>query len=185
MLDAFRAEAERVGFCAPRLPLVSNVSGTPLTEAPTASYWVDHVLAPVRFADGVTTLARELGCTAMLELGPRPTLLGLGQTVLPDRAGPWLASLRPDRLEWDQMLACLGAVALAGCPVDWRRYDQPYRRAKTALPTYPFQRQRYWHAPRQANGSATDLNALAAVAVANGALVGERARGNAGPPLRR
>jgi acyl transferase domain-containing protein len=144
MLEAFRAEAERVQFRAPALPLVSNVSGAVLTAAPTAAYWVEHVLAPVRFADGVTTLVKGLGCTAMLEVGPRPTLLGLGQAVLPDHAGPWLASLRPERPDWQQMLNSLGALALAGSPVDWRGFDQPYGRAKTTLPTYPFQRQRFW-----------------------------------------
>ena len=109
----------------------------------------------------------------MLELGPRPTLLGLAQTVLPDHAGPWLASLRPDRPDWEQMLGSLGALALAGSVLDWRRYDQPYNRHKTALPTYPFQRQRFWHALRPVSGTrdaAADLEALAAKAIASGAL---------------
>src|SRR5262249_26547373 len=60
-----------------------------------------------------------------------------------------------------------------GSAVDWRRYDQPYGRAKTALPTYPFQRQRFWHNPRPAeeiNGATMDLEALASTAVANGSL---------------
>jgi acyl transferase domain-containing protein/acyl carrier protein len=170
MLEAFRAEAERVQFRAPALPLVSNVSGAVLTAAPTAAYWVEHVLAPVRFADGVTTLVKGLGCTAMLEVGPRPTLLGLGQAVLPEHAGPWLASLRPDRPDWQQMLNSLGALALAGSAVDWRGFDQPYGRAKTTLPTYPFQRQRFWSQPRRANGTALDLESLASTAIAAGSL---------------
>jgi acyl transferase domain-containing protein/acyl carrier protein len=173
MLEAFGAAAERVAFRAPVLPLVSNVTGAVLRGAPTAGYWVEHVSAPVRFADGVATLARSLGCTAMLELGPRPTLLGLGRAVLPDHAGPWLASLRPERPDWEQMLGSLGALALGGGPVDWRRYDQPYGRQKTALPTYPFQRQRFWYSPGQvpaAGAAAADLENLAAQVVADGAL---------------
>ena len=156
MLEAFGAAAERVAFRAPVLPLVSNVTGAVLRGAPTAGYWVEHVSAPVRFADGVATLARALGCTAMLELGPRPTLLGLGRAVLPDHAGPWLASLRPERPDWEQMLGSLGALALGGGPVDWRRYDQPYGRQKTALPTYPFQRQRFWPDMLRAAETSTD-----------------------------
>ena len=69
MLDAFRAAAERVHCHAPVLPLVSNVTGAALTQAPEAAYWVEHVSAPVRFADGMTTLVKGLGCTAVLELG--------------------------------------------------------------------------------------------------------------------
>jgi acyl transferase domain-containing protein len=144
MREAFRGEAERVRFHPPQLPLVSNVTGAALTGAPTAAYWVEHVSAPVRFADGVRALVSALGCTAMLELGPRPTLLGLGQAALPDHPGPWLASLRPERPDWEQMLTSLAALALADSPVDWRGYDRPYGRRKTALPTYPFQRQRFW-----------------------------------------
>jgi acyl transferase domain-containing protein/acyl carrier protein len=71
------------------------------------------------------------------------------------------------------MLGSMGALALAGSPVDWRRYDQPYGRQKTALPTYPFQRQRFWHSPCPvaAAGTATvDLETLAAQVVAGGAL---------------
>ena len=142
MLEAFRAEAERVAFRAPVLPLVSNVTGQAMADAPSAAYWVEHVSAPVRFADGLATLAGALGCTTLMELGPRPALLGLARAALPGHAG--LPSLRPNRPEWEQMLESLGALSLAGSPVDWRRYDAPYHRRKTALPTYPFQRQRYW-----------------------------------------
>jgi acyl transferase domain-containing protein len=156
MLEPFGAAAARVRFRTPELPLVSNVTGTTLAGAPDAAYWVAHVSAPVRFADGLATLVRQHGSTALLELGPRPTLLGLGRAVLPDHAGPWLASLRPDRPDWVQMLESLGTLALAGSPVDWHGYDRPYLRRKTALPTYPFQRQRFWPDMLRVTGPATD-----------------------------
>jgi acyl transferase domain-containing protein/acyl carrier protein len=174
MLEPFGAAAARVRFRTPELPLVSNVTGTTLAGAPDAAYWVAHVSAPVRFADGLATLVRQHGSTALLELGPRPTLLGLGRAVLPDHAGPWLASLRPDRPDWVQMLESLGTLALAGSPVDWHGYDRPYLRRKTALPTYPFQRQRFWHVLGPAgdvDGAEVDLDALALKAAADGSLL--------------
>ncbi len=83
MLDAFRTEAERCAACAPVLPLVSNVTGAALTEeAPTAAYWVEHVLAPVRFWRTEADDACEANSAARRcwNWDPRPTLLGLGQS---------------------------------------------------------------------------------------------------------
>src|SRR5207245_1233190 len=94
MLGAFAAAAAREAYAAPALPVVSNVTGAVLAAC-DAAYWVRHVSAPVRFAAGLATAVGPLGCTALLELGPRPVLLGMGRAVLAGHAGPWLASLRP------------------------------------------------------------------------------------------
>jgi acyl transferase domain-containing protein len=92
MLEAFRAEAERVAFRAPVLPLVSNVTGQAMADAPSAAYWVEHVSAAVRFADGLATLAGALGCTRLMELGTAP---GAARPGARRAAGPCGSAVAP------------------------------------------------------------------------------------------
>ena len=79
-----------------------------------------------------------------MEVGPHPVLLGLGQQCLPAGAGVWLPTLRKGQPAWETVLTTLGALYVQGVPVDWAGVDRDYRRKKVGLPTYPFQRQRYW-----------------------------------------
>lgn len=161
MLAEFERVARQIVFRKPKLALVSNVTGTLATaEIATADYWVDHVKAPVRFADGITTLAAQ-GYTVFVEIGPKPTLLGMGQQSLdatPERA--WLPSLRSGKGEWQQMLSSLGELYVRGIKVDFAGLyhddDRTQPRRKVLLPNYPFQRERYWvHVPqKKESGSA-------------------------------
>ncbi len=151
MLDAFAQAAGEVHFAAPRLRLVSNVTGGLATEAQvtTPAYWRDHCRAPVQFAAAMDTLHSQ-GVDILLEVGPGATLIGMGERCLAGadtHSGQeplWLASLKPPRGEWTAMLSSLAALYRAGAAVDWEGFDRPYRRQRLALPTYPFQRQRYW-----------------------------------------
>ncbi|MCA9969272.1 MAG: type I polyketide synthase [Anaerolineales bacterium] len=156
MLDAFAEVAATVTYAEPRIPLVSDVTGR--VAAPGAltqpAYWRQHVRAAVRFADAVQTLHAE-GCTHFLEIGPSPTLIGMGRRCLPDDAAVWLASLRHDRENWAQLLDSLAALYVSGAAVDWRAYDRPYGRQWVDLPTYPFQRRRFW--PDTTAGTVTQL----------------------------
>lgn len=80
MLNDFRRVAESITYHPPTLPLIANVTGTLAgAEIATADYWVRHVREAVRFADGMTTLHAQ-GVTTFLEIGPKPTLLGMAQT---------------------------------------------------------------------------------------------------------
>jgi myxalamid-type polyketide synthase MxaB len=145
MLDEFATAAARVRFGRPRIGIVSNVTGRLATaqEMSSAQYWSRHVRAPVRFAAGVTAL-REQGVDIFLEAGPAPTLLGLGRRTLGDESTVWVPSLRKGRDEWDEMLEGLGRLHVEGVEVDWAGLDHPYARRRLVLPTYPFQRERYW-----------------------------------------
>ena len=98
MLEEFRRVAESVTYRASELALISNVTGALAgPEIATSSYWVEHVRATVRFGEGVRAL-HEAGATRFLELGPRPTLLGLVPESLPAEASPTLlASMRIKR----------------------------------------------------------------------------------------
>src|SRR5262249_33698434 len=80
----------------------------------------------------------------LIEIGPNPVLLGLGRRCLPEDSGLWVPSLREERESWQQLLAGLGMLYTHGVEVDWARFDRDYRRRRTILPTYPFQRERYW-----------------------------------------
>jgi myxalamid-type polyketide synthase MxaB len=159
MLEEFRRVAETVQFRPPNLTLISNVTATAAgAEISDPAYWVGHVRAPVRFADSVRAAAAE-GCSRFLEVGPQPVLCGLGQLNLEDDKLAWLPSLHAKRGEWRQMLESLAALELQGVDVDWDGFDRDYPRAKLALPTYPFERQRYWF-PAVAGGRVQTTGAL-------------------------
>jgi acyl transferase domain-containing protein len=84
------------------------------------------------------------GYQSFLEIGPKPTLLSMGQRCLPAGDELWLPSLRSGRADWQQMLESLATLYINGHEVDWAGFEQDYAQRKLPLPTYPFQRQRYW-----------------------------------------
>lgn len=144
MLEDFHAQARGVAWRAPDIKIISNVTGTLAGSAMAGpDYWRDHVRAPVRFAQSISTLAAE-GCDAFLEIGPHPTLTAMGQLCVPEHAGNWLASLRRGGDDYATMLNALGQLYVAGAEVDWHGFDAPFRPAKARLPNYPFQRERFW-----------------------------------------
>ena len=150
MLSAFGRKAAQVKYSPPQVGLISNLNGS-LVQGPelgNADYWVRHVREPVRFSAGMQTL-RELGNEIFLEIGPKPILLGMGRHCLPEGESLWLASLRQDRGECQQMLESLGALYVHGVEVDWPAFDRDFRRYRVVLPTYPFQRKRYWVEPAE------------------------------------
>jgi amino acid adenylation domain-containing protein len=169
MLDAFEAQAAKVVYGAPRIPLVSNLSGELLTgpDAFGARYLRDHVREPVRFMDAMNTLYAA-GHRTFLEVGPAPTLLGMARRFAPlaeDGARPgapaavFLPSLRPEQDDWRVLLDSLSVLYVRGANVDWRRFDLGRRRRRVVLPTYPFQRSRYWLDAARPAASTFDLGA--------------------------
>jgi myxalamid-type polyketide synthase MxaB len=143
MLAEFERVARSVRFREPSIELISNATGRPVrAELTDPSYWARHVRNPVRFAAGMTTLASQ-GCDVYLELGPQPTLLGLGRQSVPETGAAWLPSLRRQRGDWQQMLESLATLFVRGAQIDWTGLDQGHARRKVELPTYPFEHQRY------------------------------------------
>jgi acyl transferase domain-containing protein/NADPH:quinone reductase-like Zn-dependent oxidoreductase/NADP-dependent 3-hydroxy acid dehydrogenase YdfG len=146
MLDAFASAAEKVSFSAPRIPLASNVTGTMVRgdAALDAPYWRRHVRQPVRFADGMRAL-HAAGVRVFLEIGPHPTLIGMGRRALAQEEGlAWLPSLERGRDDWRVLLGTAGALFTHGVGLDWKGFDRNYRRTRVDVPPYPFQRQRCW-----------------------------------------
>ena len=145
MLDEFAEAAGHVRHAAPRLGLVSNLTGKLMTDADVngGAYWRRHARAPVQFVAGLQTLYAQ-GVRLFLEVGPRPILSGIGQNTLTDAGAVWLPSLRRGTDDWRQMLQSLATLHLHDVRIDWAGFDRDYPRRKIALPTYPFERTRFW-----------------------------------------
>ena len=152
MLAPFAAVAAQLAYSAPRIALISNVTGVAQSEAPDASYWRSHVREAVRFADGIETLAGG-GYQAFVEIGPGGTLLALAGRQLAERSPALLPSLLPGRADWQSLLKSLARLYELGVEVDWAGFDRDQPRRRVSLPTYPFERQRFWHDDRAAASS--------------------------------
>ena len=156
MLADFEAIATQITYAPPNISFISCVTGQPVTnEIATPQYWIDHVQQPVDFAAGLSTLHRS-ECSIYLEIGPKPLLLGMGKQCLPPAKGQWLPSIRPEN-DWQQMLQTLGQLYISGLSIRWRSVDKGHSRYKVLLPTYPFQRQRYWSESKRTSLSATAI----------------------------
>ncbi|NVJ12702.1 type I polyketide synthase [Myxococcus sp. AM010] len=144
MLAEFERAASRASFQKPRLPLISNLDGREAGEAITQpAYWSRHVLQPVRFEEGIRTLLQR-GVRVFLEVGPKPSLSNLARDVVAGEEALWLETLHPRRSDWVGLLRALSELYVRGARPDWERFDAGYGRTRRALPTYPFERQRYW-----------------------------------------
>jgi polyketide synthase 12/myxalamid-type polyketide synthase MxaB len=153
VLEAFRRAVSAVRLSEPGIPLISNATaaaaGPGLLTDP--EYWVRHLRGPVRMAESLRFLQAE-GCAALLELGPRPTLLSFARSCL-DAPLPRLAASMKFRVPDQLALAeAAGELYQAGASLDWGRFAAPGR--KVALPTYPFGGQRCWVAGGAGEGAA-------------------------------
>lgn len=138
-----------IGPKLPQLPFVSNVTGTWIkeSEATDPAYWVRHMRNTVRFAEGLQELSKEPD-GVLLEVGPGQTLGGLAkQNPYAPAEQVVISTLRhsnnpaPDRAF---LLGALGRLWSAGAQINWARFYGSERRQRIPLPTYPFQRHRYW-----------------------------------------
>jgi acyl transferase domain-containing protein len=137
------AVAKGVACSRPRIPLVSSISGQSVEGEPAPERWGDLAGQPARLAQGMETLHRR-GCDVFLEIGPGSALLELGRQCFAGGAVAWVPSSSPPLPDWQQIATSLGQLYVRGVSVDWCRFDRDDPRRKVALPTYPFQRQRYW-----------------------------------------
>jgi acyl transferase domain-containing protein/pimeloyl-ACP methyl ester carboxylesterase len=165
MLDDFRRVASAVAYRAPDRPVVSNVAGTVAgAEIATPEYWVRHVRSAVRFNDGVNAL-HTAGAGFFVEIGPKPTLLGLVPACLGEASVAMVPSLQGNRSEPEAVLMALGTWYATGGAVDWSGVFAGVGR-RVDLPTYSWQRERHWIdvvSPRRAPVGATGHWPLAGV----------------------
>ncbi|HYO54553.1 beta-ketoacyl synthase N-terminal-like domain-containing protein, partial [Archangium sp.] len=149
VMEAFAGRMRGVKLSPPRLPYISNLTGTWMTAADATNprYWVEQLRQPVRFSEGVEALLAEPR-RVFVEVGPGNGL----STLLRSGAGPSarrvvVSSLRhPREVQEDRpfLLGAVGQLWLAGAEVNWPKLHTDERRRRLPLPTYPFQRERYW-----------------------------------------
>lgn len=140
-----------VSLHPPQVPYLSNVTGTWITaaEATDPAYWARHLCQPVRFASAVHTLWQTPG-QALLEIGPGQTLCSLalqhpaGVGLAERTALPTLPDAYGQQEEMAFIMRTIGRLWLAGVEVDWQRFYAGEQRRRLPLPTYPFERERYW-----------------------------------------
>ncbi len=148
MLAAFERELATVTFHAPTTPIAANLSGAIDTAHAMArpDYWLRQIVSPVRFADAVVSAAAS-GARVFIELGPRAILSGLGAKTLSAPELAWLPSLRGERDDGTALASAVAALYAAGGEIDWTTYHRTRGGERIGLPTYPFQRRRFWLPP--------------------------------------
>ncbi len=152
MLEEFGRVAAGVRYQPPRLALLSNVTGKRASSDELASpeYWVRHARREVRFVDGMRTALAE-GAATFVEYGPGGVLCGMAAGCLPDGAvAVYAPSLRKGLSDVESITAALGSLHSAGVPLNWKAVLGGIGARRIELPTYAFQRQRYWLKPAPA-----------------------------------
>ena len=144
MLAEFDSVARTISYQTSRIPIVSNLTGKMAgDEIATPGYWVRHISQPVQFAASMQTLQQQ-GYGIFVEIGAKPILLAMGQQCISDGDQLWLASLRSQQQDWYQLLESLAQLYVREIQIDWAGFERDYPKRRVLLPTYPFQRQRYW-----------------------------------------
>ena len=154
VLESFTQRVKQVSLKPPQIPYISNLTGTWITpeEATSPSYWATHLRQTVRMASGLQELLKE-PAQILLEIGPGRTLTTLAKRHPGKKAEQVVLSSvkhpQEDGSDVEFLLKALGQLWLAGVEVDWSGFYGHERRHRLPLPTYPFERQRYWIEPPQ------------------------------------
>ena len=145
ILDSFEKDIKNIEFKLPTIPLISNRDGEFIADnnLQDAKYWRDHIRETVNFYDGILTL-KDFGVKAFIEIGPNPLLLTMTIAALHNYNALWLPSIKKDRGNWETILSSLAQLYVNGYKIDWDSFHKFSNGRKLVLPTYPFQRSRYW-----------------------------------------
>jgi non-ribosomal peptide synthase protein (TIGR01720 family) len=148
----FAEVVARIQLREPQIPYIANITGAWVKpdEATNPEYWAQHLRQPVQFSSGVDMLTKEMPDSVFLEVGPGRTLCGLVSHH--SSTAHTLHSMRQPHNQTDDraaLLQSLGRLWLAGVPIDWKAFHNGQRR-RVLLPTYPFERRKYW---AEANGN--------------------------------
>ncbi|MEO0539241.1 MAG: beta-ketoacyl synthase N-terminal-like domain-containing protein [Cyanobacteria bacterium P01_A01_bin.105] len=162
-LAKFAQVMASVSLHVPQIEVVSNVTGTWLTDAEATSpdYWVSHLRQPVQFSQGVNALL-HLSDPIFLELGPGHTLTKLVRQHVTSEHPPVLAVQtlphpRENKPDTVTLMTALAQLWTAGIIVSWCDFYQAEQRRRLPLPTYPFERESYWIAPTLASATSASL----------------------------
>ncbi|MEM8831400.1 MAG: SDR family NAD(P)-dependent oxidoreductase, partial [Cyanobacteria bacterium P01_G01_bin.19] len=145
MIEEFAAVAKTIKYSVPKISIISNLTGDLAAEnIATPDYWVEHILKPVQFAKSIKYLDRQ-GIEIFLEIGTKPILTGMTNSILEHKL--CLPTLDSKNSDWSSILSTLSQLYNRGVEIDWQMVTKNYDAQKTSLPTYPFQRKRYWFDP--------------------------------------
>lgn len=144
VLPAFYEEAAKIEYHAPRLPIIADMTGEKVEDGSVfnARYWTDHLSRPVQFARCLDQLEKE-GCGLCIEMGPRAVLTTLGQERVASKTR-WVASSNGRDDDFDVLQSALAEAFAAGALLDWKAAFRGQDVRRIALPSYPFERERYW-----------------------------------------
>lgn len=143
ILGEFKVIAAKISYKTPQLDWISTVTGEEISQAVTEDYWCQQVRQCVQFAPAIETLATQ-GYNLFIEIGSHPILTRLGQKTLANPDYLWLSSLQRGQDDWQILLQSVAKLAVSGVNIDWNGFDKDYARLRLPLPTYAFQKQRYW-----------------------------------------
>ena len=146
ILKDFAAVAESIKYSVPQIPLISNVTGSLADEnIATASYWIDHVIQPVNFAESFQFLLQQ-NINTFLEIGAKPILCSLGKVIVNklNNSVLLLPSLSDKKSDLKTILDSVASLYNQGIKINWQSFYKEHFCSTVKLPTYPFQRQKYW-----------------------------------------
>ena len=147
MLEEFAEVAKSLTYAEPRIPIVSNTTGELLdpAQATDPAYWVSHVRQAVRFADSIQAL-KDKGASVFVEIGPEAALCPMAAETLEAKElqGATVPTLREGRGETEAIALSLASAHVHGARLDWSSFFRGTGAKRVPLPTYPFQRKRYW-----------------------------------------
>jgi len=189
VVEAFVEEVKRVQLNRPEIPYLSNVTGTWVREADAvdAGYWGKHLRQTVRFWEGAEELLKQEG-RVYLEVGPGRALSSMlkagANRGVGVRALTAMRAATEAVTDDEKMMKVLGELWLSGAAVKWGAVYEGEMRRRVVLPTYPFERQRYWIEPRRQAHMAVDTQAEMALGAAVGSAGESLAPQHARPDLR-
>jgi amino acid adenylation domain-containing protein len=137
----------------PQIPFISAVTADWITDeqATDPNYWAEHLVKPVRFAEGVQKLWQHQPTCVLLEVGPRQSLTTLASQQVTDRTNQVaiasMGTTAVDNADWQSLLQAVGQLWLAGITINWQQFYEREHRQRVPLPTYPFERQKFWIDP--------------------------------------
>ncbi|ELR97351.1 type I polyketide synthase [Gloeocapsa sp. PCC 73106] len=141
ILPDFAEILTKITFKPPQLAIISSLTGTWADESiATPAHWCKHLRHPVQYQAAIECLTGNI----FIECGLDSTLLNLTRQIVTTKEALFLPSLNSDTSDWQQLLESLVQLHSQGVTIDWFGFDQDYSRQRLRLPTYPFQRQRYW-----------------------------------------
>ena len=152
---ALHALLQGVRLSAPQIPYISDLSGTWITEqeATDPAYWVRQMCQTVRFSQGIRQIVQDHPTPIFLEIGPGQglsSLIKLSPVCQGEQRAAIFSTIRPAyerKADQAYLLETLGNLWLAGGKIDWQGFYREEVRQRLPLPTYPFERQRYWITP--------------------------------------